>query len=43
MFFILSKVLAFFTLPSNVVITAVIFATLLLFTRFARAARRLLV
>ena len=43
MFFILSKVLAFFTLPSNVVITAVIFATLLLFTRFARAGRKLLV
>jgi uncharacterized SAM-binding protein YcdF (DUF218 family) len=43
MFFILSKVLAFFTLPSNVVITAIIFATLMLFTRFARAGRRVLV
>lgn len=43
MFFILSKVLAFFTLPSNVVIAAIIFATLMLFTRFARAGRRVLV
>jgi uncharacterized SAM-binding protein YcdF (DUF218 family) len=43
MFFILSKVLAFFTQPSNDLISLVIFGTLLLFTRFARAGRRLLV
>lgn len=43
MFFILSKVLAFFTQPSNVAILIVLIGALLLFTRFARAARRLVV
>lgn len=40
MFFVLSKVLAFFTQPSNVLIALVALGTILLFTRFARAGRR---
>jgi uncharacterized SAM-binding protein YcdF (DUF218 family) len=43
MFFLISKLLAFFTLPSNLAISAVLLGTLLLFTRLARAARWLLV
>jgi uncharacterized SAM-binding protein YcdF (DUF218 family) len=41
MFFVLSKVLAFLTLPSNILISLVIIGTILLFTRFARAGRRM--
>jgi uncharacterized SAM-binding protein YcdF (DUF218 family) len=43
MFFILSKMLAFFTFPSNVLITLLVVATALLFTRFARTGRVLLI
>ena len=43
MFFLASKVFAFFTLPSNLVISMVLLGTLMLFTRLARAGRRLLV
>ncbi len=41
MFFVLSKVLGFFAIPSNLVISVGIVGLLLLPTRFARAGRRL--
>src|SRR5712691_11323096 len=41
MFFILSKVLGFFAIPSNLVISIGLLGLLLLWTRFARAGRRL--
>jgi uncharacterized SAM-binding protein YcdF (DUF218 family) len=43
MFFGASKVLAFLLIPSNVFILLVILGAVLLFTRFARAGRRLIV
>jgi uncharacterized SAM-binding protein YcdF (DUF218 family) len=43
MFFILSKTLAFLTLPSNLLIMLATAGTLLLFTRFARVGRTCLV
>jgi uncharacterized SAM-binding protein YcdF (DUF218 family) len=43
MFFILSKTLAFFTFPSNVLILLLLAGAVLLFTRFWRAGRTLLV
>jgi uncharacterized SAM-binding protein YcdF (DUF218 family) len=43
MFFILSKTLGFFALPSNLLIMLAIAGTVLLFTRFARLGRGLLV
>jgi uncharacterized SAM-binding protein YcdF (DUF218 family) len=43
MFFVISKVLAYFTLPSNDILLLMLLGVLLLFTRFARAGRRLLV
>jgi uncharacterized SAM-binding protein YcdF (DUF218 family) len=43
MFFVISKVLAYFTLPSNDILLLVLFGVVLLFTRFARAGRRVLV
>jgi uncharacterized SAM-binding protein YcdF (DUF218 family) len=43
MFFILSKTIGFFALPSNLVILVGIVGTALLFTRFARTGRRLVV
>ncbi len=43
MFFILSKTLGFFTLPSNLLILLALAGTVLLFTRFARVGRGLLV
>jgi len=43
MFFLLSKVLAFLTSPSNIFILLVIVGTALLFTRLARGGRRMLV
>ena len=42
MFFILSKTLAFFTLPSSLLIMLAIAGTVLLFTRFARIGRTFL-
>ncbi len=41
MFFVLSKVLGFFAMPSNLVVSAGILGLLLLPTRFARGGRRL--
>jgi uncharacterized SAM-binding protein YcdF (DUF218 family) len=41
MFFVLSKVLGFFAIPSNLVVSVGILGLLLLPTRFARAGRRL--
>jgi uncharacterized SAM-binding protein YcdF (DUF218 family) len=41
MFFVISKVLAFFAIPSNLVLMVGILGLLLLATRFARAGRRL--
>ena len=41
MFFLLSKILGFFALPSNVVATLAALGVVLLFTRFWRAGRRL--
>jgi uncharacterized SAM-binding protein YcdF (DUF218 family) len=41
MFFILSKVLGFFAIPSNVIIAIGVLGVLLLRTRFVRAGRRL--
>jgi uncharacterized SAM-binding protein YcdF (DUF218 family) len=41
MFFVLSKVLGFFAIPSNLVVSIGILGLLLLPTRFARAGRRL--
>jgi uncharacterized SAM-binding protein YcdF (DUF218 family) len=43
MFFVLSKVLGFFAIPSNFTISVGILGSLLLCTRFARAGRRLVV
>ena len=43
MFFVLSKILGFFAIPSNFVISFGILGLLLLMTRFARAGRRLVV
>jgi uncharacterized SAM-binding protein YcdF (DUF218 family) len=43
MFFAASKVLAFLTVPSNVFISLIIAGSILLFTRFMRAGRRLIV
>jgi uncharacterized SAM-binding protein YcdF (DUF218 family) len=43
MFFVLSKILGFFAIPSNVVIAIGLLGVLLLSTRFARAGRRLMV
>jgi uncharacterized SAM-binding protein YcdF (DUF218 family) len=43
MFFILSKVLGFFTLPSDIAVSLAALGVVLLFTRFARAGRRLAV
>lgn len=43
MFFLISKLLAFFTQPANVALSLTIVGTVLLFTRFARAGRTLLV
>jgi uncharacterized SAM-binding protein YcdF (DUF218 family) len=43
MFFILSKILGFFAIPSNLIISIGLFGLLLLRTRFARAGRRLVV
>ena len=42
MFFVLAKILGFFALPSNILITLGLLGVLLLPTRFARAGRRLL-
>ena len=41
MFFILSKIVAFFTLPSDIAATLAALGVVLLFTRFRRAGRRL--
>jgi uncharacterized SAM-binding protein YcdF (DUF218 family) len=43
MFFILSKILGFFAIPSNLVVSIGILGVLLLWTRFASAGRRLAV
>src|SRR5262245_23436757 len=43
MFFVLSKVLGFFAIPSNLVISLGLLGVLLLFTRLARAGRWLVV
>src|SRR5882762_7541301 len=43
MFFILSKVLGFFALPSNLAIMVGLFGATLLRTRFGRAGRRMMV
>jgi uncharacterized SAM-binding protein YcdF (DUF218 family) len=43
MFFLLSKILGFFALPSNLLITLGLFGALMLATRFARAGRQLLI
>jgi uncharacterized SAM-binding protein YcdF (DUF218 family) len=43
MFFVASKIFAFVTVPSNLLIALVILGTLLLFTPLARAGRRLIV
>jgi uncharacterized SAM-binding protein YcdF (DUF218 family) len=43
MFFALSKILGFFSLPSNLLIALGLLGTLMLMTRFARGGRRLLV
>jgi len=41
MFFTLAKILGFFSIPSNVLITLALIGALLMATRFARAGRRL--
>jgi len=41
MFFFLAKILGFFALPSNILISAGLFGIMLMATRFARAGRRL--
>ena len=41
MFFVLAKILGFFALPSNILISLGLFGALLMATRFARAGRRL--
>ena len=43
MFFILAKILGFFALPSNILITLGLLGAVLMATRFARAGRRLAV
>src|SRR3989440_12895293 len=43
MFFVLAKVLSFFTLPSNILVSLGLVGILLMRTRFARAGRRLAV
>jgi uncharacterized SAM-binding protein YcdF (DUF218 family) len=43
MFFVLSKILGFFAIPSNFIVSLGILGVLLLWTRFARAGRRLIV
>ena len=43
MFFVLAKILGFFALPSNLLISLGVLGILLMATRFARAARRLAV
>jgi len=43
MFFVLSKVLGFFAIPSNLVVSAGLLGVVLLWTRFAGAGRRLAV
>lgn len=43
MFFIASKILAFLVIPSNILISLAALGALLLFTRLARAGRRLIV
>jgi uncharacterized SAM-binding protein YcdF (DUF218 family) len=43
MFFLLSKILGFFALPSNILITLALIGIVLMATRFARAGRRLAV
>jgi uncharacterized SAM-binding protein YcdF (DUF218 family) len=43
MFFELSKILAFFTVPSNLMVLIAALGVVLIFTRFARAGRRLAV
>ena len=43
MFFILAKILGFFALPSNILITLGALGLVLMLTRFARAGRRLVV
>src|SRR5687767_2258412 len=43
MFFVLAKVLGFFALPSNILISLGLLGVVLMATRFARAARRLAV
>lgn len=43
MFFVLSKVIGFFTLPSNFLVSLGLLGALLLLTRFARAGRAMLV
>lgn len=43
MFFVLSKTIGFFALPSNFLVSVGLVGALLLLTRFARAGRRLLV
>jgi uncharacterized SAM-binding protein YcdF (DUF218 family) len=42
MFFVLSKILGFFALPSNVLVSTGLLGVILLPTRFARAGRRLM-
>ena len=41
MFFVVSKIVGFFAIPSNLVMSIGIVGLLLLLTRFARAGRRL--
>src|SRR5947209_7498960 len=43
MFFLLAKILGFFALPSNILITLALIGVVLMATRFARAGRRLAV
>ena len=43
MFFAVSKILAFFTVPSNLMFMAAALGVILMFTRYARAGRRLAV
>src|SRR5690349_6522706 len=43
MFFVLAKVLGFFALPSNILISLGLLGVLLMATRFSRAGRRLAV
>jgi uncharacterized SAM-binding protein YcdF (DUF218 family) len=43
MFFVASKILAFLVVPSNILISLIVVGTALLYTRFARTGRRLVV